>query len=432
MEPWGFEPQIQPCHGRVIPFHYGPGDRSRTQQNLARHRRGVNLPLHPVLSSHETLPLPAGPSPRYNFRVRLPILEPGPRPPIRTRRRQTTFCVSSSRSNTAGSSPRLTCSSSAARSASATTPSTKALPPSSSSGRQQLQRHRHRRPDQVHHRQPRAVRGGCFPEHDRRRAERAKQTAFEQYIAPATASSASTPLPTPNTTGPGTTASSAPTSTSTPPFGRRPSTSSTRSIPRRRACRTPGPHRRVVQLSHQSPPRASTRWRRSTNRPTPAARWRRSPDRLVPRFRRRPQLLTPAWPHRRQLRRAFVPSAPAGRHPRPLPPASRHDQRRLRPGSAWTPAFKTYLETQGLGDDINGYRVDNRPSSDVLPWDERGRDRAAVRQHAAGVAEPRLSPVGRRPLRLRLAQSITQIDPTSFALRLSLVCWLVACGRRER
>jgi hypothetical protein len=24
MEPWGFEPQIQPCHGRVIPFHYGP------------------------------------------------------------------------------------------------------------------------------------------------------------------------------------------------------------------------------------------------------------------------------------------------------------------------------------------------------------------------------------------------------------------------
>src|SRR5256885_1034739 len=25
VEPWGFEPQIQPCHGRVIPFHYGPG-----------------------------------------------------------------------------------------------------------------------------------------------------------------------------------------------------------------------------------------------------------------------------------------------------------------------------------------------------------------------------------------------------------------------
>jgi hypothetical protein len=25
MEPWGFEPQILPCHGSVIPFHYGPG-----------------------------------------------------------------------------------------------------------------------------------------------------------------------------------------------------------------------------------------------------------------------------------------------------------------------------------------------------------------------------------------------------------------------
>ena|ERR1700733_569148 len=24
MEPWGFEPQILPCHGSVIPFHYGP------------------------------------------------------------------------------------------------------------------------------------------------------------------------------------------------------------------------------------------------------------------------------------------------------------------------------------------------------------------------------------------------------------------------
>src|SRR2546423_10383748 len=28
VEPWGFEPQISPCHGDVIPFHYGPADRS--------------------------------------------------------------------------------------------------------------------------------------------------------------------------------------------------------------------------------------------------------------------------------------------------------------------------------------------------------------------------------------------------------------------
>src|SRR5271156_1091003 len=24
LEPRGFEPRIQPCHGRVMPFHYGP------------------------------------------------------------------------------------------------------------------------------------------------------------------------------------------------------------------------------------------------------------------------------------------------------------------------------------------------------------------------------------------------------------------------
>src|SRR5690349_17628971 len=36
MEPWGFEPQIQPCHGRVIPFHYGPGLRVRTNLYPAR------------------------------------------------------------------------------------------------------------------------------------------------------------------------------------------------------------------------------------------------------------------------------------------------------------------------------------------------------------------------------------------------------------
>src|SRR5687767_4734603 len=34
MEPWGFEPQIQPCHGRVIPFHYGPG-RYRSRKTLS-------------------------------------------------------------------------------------------------------------------------------------------------------------------------------------------------------------------------------------------------------------------------------------------------------------------------------------------------------------------------------------------------------------
>src|ERR1700722_5023763 len=44
MEPWGFEPQIQPCHGRVIPFHYGPG----FSINLSEDRWESSLPVNKV------------------------------------------------------------------------------------------------------------------------------------------------------------------------------------------------------------------------------------------------------------------------------------------------------------------------------------------------------------------------------------------------
>jgi type 1 glutamine amidotransferase len=37
-------------------------------------------------------------------------------------------------------------------------------------------------------------------------------------------------------------------------------------------------------------------------------------------------------------------------------------------GSTWTADFKTYLEGRGLGDDVYGYRVDDRLASDVVPW----------------------------------------------------------------
>src|SRR5690349_5702922 len=40
LEPWGFEPQILPCHGSVIPFHYGPGDGSA---NAMRGCGGVKI-----------------------------------------------------------------------------------------------------------------------------------------------------------------------------------------------------------------------------------------------------------------------------------------------------------------------------------------------------------------------------------------------------
>lgn len=43
MEPWGFEPQIQPCHGRVIPFHYGPGIGIRLAENCSYTLGSVKL-----------------------------------------------------------------------------------------------------------------------------------------------------------------------------------------------------------------------------------------------------------------------------------------------------------------------------------------------------------------------------------------------------
>src|SRR3954463_262197 len=51
LEPWGFEPQIPPCHGGVIPFHYGPRtERTRPYRAAGDQtmkfipaREGVNL-----------------------------------------------------------------------------------------------------------------------------------------------------------------------------------------------------------------------------------------------------------------------------------------------------------------------------------------------------------------------------------------------------
>ena len=35
-------------------------------------------------------------------------------------------------------------------------------------------------------------------------------------------------------------------------------------------------------------------------------------------------------------------------------------------GSTWTSAFKTYMEGQGFGDDVFGYRVDHAMSTDLI------------------------------------------------------------------
>jgi glucose/arabinose dehydrogenase len=37
-------------------------------------------------------------------------------------------------------------------------------------------------------------------------------------------------------------------------------------------------------------------------------------------------------------------------------------------GSTWSPSFKAYLKSKGLGDEVLGYRVTDKPAADVLPW----------------------------------------------------------------
>src|SRR5438270_193574 len=41
LEPWGFEPQILPCHGSVIPFHYGPGNCAGKFSDCRRGFKGI-------------------------------------------------------------------------------------------------------------------------------------------------------------------------------------------------------------------------------------------------------------------------------------------------------------------------------------------------------------------------------------------------------
>jgi hypothetical protein len=44
MEPWGFEPQISPCHGDVIPFHYGPENTCQSIWRRFRVKRDRHAP----------------------------------------------------------------------------------------------------------------------------------------------------------------------------------------------------------------------------------------------------------------------------------------------------------------------------------------------------------------------------------------------------
>ena len=126
--------------------------------------------------------------------------------------------------------------------------------------------------DAVQRRQPRPVRRGRLPLHDRRRPHRhASRTRSRTTCAPAAASSASTPRPTRSTRGRGTARWSAATSATTRPAPpRRRSTSRIPTSRRRRACRPLG----CGRTSGTTTSRRRTRWwaaAGTTTRRAPAA-----------------------------------------------------------------------------------------------------------------------------------------------------------------
>ena len=87
-------------------------------------------------------------------------------------------------------------------------------------------------------------------------------------------------------------------------------------------------------------------------------------------------------------------------------------------GSTWSAAFKTLLETRSLGDADLGYRTDDKPATDLLPW--TNVDEVVVRFTAA----PSGSGVPAVGMMLDGTRSdyqvirVTALDPQTFALRL--------------
>lgn len=84
-------------------------------------------------------------------------------------------------------------------------------------------------------------------------------------------------------------------------------------------------------------------------------------------------------------------------------------------GSMWTSAFKTYMEGQGLGDDVYGYRVDHAAPTDVVPW--TNVDELVL----LFSRPPELIPPGSLLDGIRSdyrSVSVNQIDPLSWIFRL--------------
>jgi hypothetical protein len=89
-------------------------------------------------------------------------------------------------------------------------------------------------------------------------------------------------------------------------------------------------------------------------------------------------------------------------------------------GSGWSPAFKTYMEGQGLGDDVYGYRVDNKTADQrILPWVNMNEIvlRYSAPPTGAGIPTPgTVTLTGDRPGGNYTVTAVNQLDPQTFVL----------------
>jgi hypothetical protein len=96
--------------------------------------------------------------------------------------------------------------------------------------------------------------------------------------------------------------------------------------------------------------------------------------------------------------------------------------------------FKEYLEARGLGDDVYGFRVDNQPTTPILPWINLDQIvlRYAAPVTAAGLPQPGAVTVrGDRAGSDYTWQSVTQLDPQTIALQLDRPLGTLSAGGED-
>ena len=96
--------------------------------------------------------------------------------------------------------------------------------------------------------------------------------------------------------------------------------------------------------------------------------------------------------------------------------------------------FKEYLEKQGLGDDVYGFRVDNQATTPILPWINLDQIvlRYAAPLTAAGLPQPGgITIRGDRAGGDYLWQSVTQLDAQTIALQLDRPLGTLSTGGED-